>query len=122
MTNRKHTKLFSIRSQASGNELVEELKNAIQYQYAYDMFENLCNEYTYRYEREHLTDTKLRDILNCLPDNIKLGEWSEPPQCMPDDVKVPNDSISAYHKYYAVYKKDFAKWTGREVPQFMSYA
>ncbi|MAL86280.1 MAG: glycogen phosphorylase [Opitutae bacterium] len=32
MTNRKHTKLFSIRSQASGNELVEELKNAIQYQ------------------------------------------------------------------------------------------
>lgn len=97
-------------------------ENAIQYQYAYDMFENLCNEYTYRYEREHLTDTKLRDILNCLPDNIKLGEWSEPPQCMPDDVKVPNDSISAYHKYYAVYKKDFAKWTGREVPQFMSYA
>ena len=32
MKNRKHTKLFSIRSQASGNELVEELKNAIQYQ------------------------------------------------------------------------------------------
>ena len=32
MTNRKHKKLFSIHSQASGNELVEELKNAIQHQ------------------------------------------------------------------------------------------
>ena len=32
MTNRKHKKLFPIHSQASGNELVEELKNAIQHQ------------------------------------------------------------------------------------------
>ena len=28
-------------------------------------------------------------------------------------------SIDAYHKYYAVYKKDFARWTDRPVPQFM---
>ena len=80
----------------------------------------MCNEYTHRYGKKHLTDTKLREILYYSPDNITLGEWKEPPQCMPDDVKVENDSLSAYHKYYAVYKKDFAKWTKREVPQFMS--
>lgn len=93
-------------------------ENAIQYQFAYDMFVNLCEEYTYRYEKKHLTDTKLRNVLNNLPDNIKLGRWSEPPQCMPDDVKTES-TVEAYHKYYRIYKKDFAKWTGRPVPEFM---
>lgn len=95
-------------------------ENSQQYMYAYHMFVSLCNEYTYRYGKTHLTDSKLREILFYTPDNITLGKWKEPPQCMPDDVKVENDSLSAYHKYYAVYKKDFAKWTKREVPQFMS--
>jgi hypothetical protein len=84
------------------------------------MFTALCDEYTYRYEKIHLTDTKLREILSHLPDNIQEGQWSEPPQCMPEDVKVENDTLSAYHKYYAIYKKEFAKWTDRPVPSFMS--
>jgi len=95
-------------------------ENAIQYQYAYDMFTALCDEYTYRYDKTHLTDTKLRVLLNEIPNNITLGVYSEPPQCMPEDVKVQNDSISAYHKYYANYKKGFAVWTDRPVPSFMS--
>ena len=41
-------------------------ENAIQYQYAYDMFTALCDEYTYRYERIHMTDSKLRELLNNL--------------------------------------------------------
>ena len=66
-----------------------------------------------------------RDILgflksfNEIPNNITLGSYSEPPQCMPEDVKVQNDSISAYHKYYQEYKKDFAVWTARPTPEFM---
>jgi hypothetical protein len=94
-------------------------ENAIQYQYAYDMFTALCDEYTYRYGKVHLTDTKLRGLLDFLPNNITLGVYSEPPQCMPDDVKMES-TIDAYHKYYAIYKKDFAVWTDRPVPQFMS--
>ena len=94
-------------------------ENAIQYQYAYDMFVALCDEYTYRYGKVHLTDKKLRKLLNNLPNNITLGVFNEPPQCMPNDVKVLGDTINAYHKYYAVYKKDFAKWTSRPVPKFM---
>lgn len=93
-------------------------ENAIQYQYAYDMFVALCDEYTYRYGKVHLTDKKLRKLLNNLPNNITLGVYSDPPQCMPDDVKTES-TITAYHKYYAVYKKDFAKWTSRPVPNFM---
>ena len=94
-------------------------ENAIQYQYMYDMFVALCDEYTYRYGKIHMTDEKLRALLNEIPTNMELGTWREPPQCMPDDVKTES-TITAYHKYYAVYKKDFAKWTDRIKPQFMS--
>ena len=94
-------------------------ENAIQYQFMYDMFVALCDEYTYRYGRIHMTDEKLRDLLNEIPRNMELGTWRQPPQAMPDDVKTES-SLEAYHKYYAVYKKDFAVWTDRPVPEFMS--
>ena len=83
------------------------------------MFVALCDEYTYRYGRIHMTDEKLRDLLNEIPRNMELGTWRQPPQAMPDDVKTES-SLEAYHKYYAVYKKDFAVWTDRPVPEFMS--
>ena len=94
-------------------------ENAIQYQYMYDMFVACCDEYIYRYGRIHMTDTKLRELLNELPKNIKLGVWKEPPPAMPDYCKVVGNSLLSYHKYYAKEKKDFAKWTLREVPTFM---
>ena len=93
-------------------------ENAIQYQYMYDMFVALCDEYTYRYGKVHMTDDKLRELLNVLPKNIKLGTWRQPPPAMPDYCK-HEDSIISYHKYYANEKKGFAKWTNRERPTFM---
>ena len=95
-------------------------ESAIQYQYMYDMFVALCDEYTYRYGKVHMTDSKLRELLNELPRNIPLGDWRQPPQAMPDDVKT-ECSLEAYHKYYQVYKSGFAKWTNRPVPNFMQF-
>jgi hypothetical protein len=94
-------------------------ENAVHYQFVYDLFAALCKEYTYRYARAHLTETKLLDLLNQLPNNIDLCAWREPPQCMPDDVKMKS-SIDGYHKYYNKYKKDFAVWTARPTPEFMN--
>jgi hypothetical protein len=37
---------------------------------------------------------------------------------MPDDVKMKN-SIDAYRNYYRTYKMDMARYTKREVPEFM---
>jgi hypothetical protein len=88
------------------------------YQFVYDMFVALCNEYTYRYGRVHLTEEKLKDLLQHLPNNIASADFVEPPQAMPDDVKTSN-AVDAYQNYYKVYKKDFAKWTDRETPSFM---
>ena len=44
------------------------------------MFVALCDEYTFRYGKVHMTDSKLREILNEIPRNMELGEWREPPQ------------------------------------------
>jgi hypothetical protein len=88
------------------------------YQFVYDMFVALCNEYTHRYGKTHLTEEKLKDILQHLPNNIASADFVDPPQAMPDDVKT-HDAIDAYQNYYRVYKKDFAKWTARETPGFM---
>ena len=88
------------------------------YQFVYDMFVALCNEYTHRYGRVHLTEQKLKDLLQHLPNNIASADFVEPPQAMPDDVKTSN-AVDAYQNYYKVYKKDFAKWTDRETPSFM---
>ena len=88
------------------------------YQFVYDMFVALCNEYTHRYGRVHLTEEKLKDLLQHLPNNIASADFVEPPQAMPDDVKTSN-AVDAYQNYYRVYKKDFAKWTDRQIPSFM---
>ena len=88
------------------------------YQFVYDMFVALCNEYTHRYGRVHLTEEKLKDILQHLPNNITRADFVEPPQAMPDDVKTSN-TVDAYQNYYRVYKKNFAKWTDRMTPAFM---
>ena len=88
------------------------------YQFVYDMFVALCNEYTHRYGRVHLTEEKLKDLLQHLPNNIASADFVEPPQAMPDDVKTSN-AVDAYQNYYKVYKKDFAKWTDRETTAFM---
>ena len=82
-------------------------------------FAALCDEYTYRYGKVHETFRKLNVVLSELPTNIPKNGFREPPQCMPEDVK-SESVIEAYHKYYAVYKKDFARWTERPIPSFMS--
>lgn len=89
------------------------------YEFLYKLFCSLCDEYTHRYGKVHMTDTKLRDLLSEPPANIAEGSFSAPPPAMPDDCKQPN-VLKSYHKYYRVYKKDFAKWTNRPVPNFMS--
>jgi hypothetical protein len=60
----------------------------------------LGNEYTKRYGKEHLTITKCKEPLYLCPFGMPDGEFTEPPQCMPDQYKVPDCSITAYWNYY----------------------
>tara|TARA_R110000737_G_scaffold247286_1_gene257437 strand:- start:316 stop:792 length:477 start_codon:yes stop_codon:yes gene_type:complete len=74
--------------------------NNENYQWLYDHMLALGKEYTKRYKRTHLTITKCKDILAIAPPSIPTGSFNEPPQCMPDEYKVENDSVSAYWNYY----------------------
>jgi len=87
------------------------------YAWHYWLFHELCKEYTHRYGKVHLTETKLLDVLSKVPDNIPDVGQTKFPQAMPDYCKM-SDSIEAYRKYYINEKKYFAKWTNREVPEW----
>jgi hypothetical protein len=96
--------------------------HVINYNYLYKLFCAVCDEYTYRYGKVHMTDAKLRKILRKEPDNIyfdnKTKIWLGPTPAMPDECKIKNDHLASYRKYYIDKKADMAKWTNREPPEW----
>jgi len=83
------------------------------------LWHHLCEEYTYRYNKDHATYIKLARYLEILPRNLSFANNATVvPQCMPDDVKSENP-VDGYRNYYSQYKKDFARWTNRPTPEFM---
>jgi hypothetical protein len=86
------------------------------YIWGFNLLEALHSEYTHRYKKVHAS-FRIMDFLVNPPSLIKLGAQTPFPQCMPDDAKNV-DSIQAYRKYYIMYKKHFARWTNRDVPEW----
>ena len=89
----------------------------LNYYWLYDMWVHLMVEYTYRYDKFHATG-RLIDALRDAPRNIPIGVFTEPTPAMPDDVKVPGDSIASYRKYYIQNKPHLANWKKRPVPEW----
>jgi hypothetical protein len=78
----------------------------------------LCVEYEYRYGRRHACLDVLTDIACQCWDYLPSGDYTDPPQAMPDEYKNTN-VIEAYRRYYYFEKSRFAKWTKRPKPYFM---
>ena len=78
------------------------------YMWLYDHMIALGDEYTKRYGKTHLTITKCKEFLSKPPLNLPGGEFTEPPQAMPDEYKVEGDSITAYWNYYISDKSHIA--------------
>lgn len=78
----------------------------------------LCKEYTHRYNKVHKVEqTGLCYLLaNTLPRNMEWSGFTEPTPAMPDEYKVPNNSIKSYMNYYIGEKRYLWKWKNREVP------
>ena len=76
-------------------------ENSRQYYWLFDHMLALGNEYTKRYGKKHLSITKCFPYLQYTQVGMPLGgQFTEPPQCMPDEYKVEGDSLSAYWNYY----------------------
>ncbi len=87
------------------------------YWWLYNLWRDLMREYTFRYGKHHVAE-KLIPFLSFAPSNIPVAIADPMPQCMPDQYKVPGDSIQAYHNYYIGDKQRFAVWTNRAIPEW----
>lgn len=86
------------------------------YEWHYEHFIALSNEFKHRYGKEHLSFTKLSEFLKNKPKNLKKGSLTPFAQAMPDDVK-DSDPVVAYINYYTKYKREIATWNrGRQQP------
>ena len=91
----------------------------LQYEWTYHLFKFLCAEYTHRFNKVHKTDAKLREALRTPPLAITDDSaYTQPPQCMPDQYKVPDDAVKAYRNYYIGEKAYFAKWAYTRTPEW----
>ena len=92
------------------------------YQWLWNLASELCQEYRHRYggttDKQHKTSLVIQK-LSFAPNNIsRYGVFAEPPQAMPEDVKVPGNSVQAYKNYYKAYKTRFATCKNREIPDW----
>ena len=74
------------------------------YKWLYDHMIALGEEYTRRYGKKHLTILKCGGVLSKAPINVTKTELTPMPQCMPDQYKVPGNSVEAYWNYYEAEK------------------
>jgi hypothetical protein len=74
------------------------------YIWLYDHMIALGNEYTRRYGKKHLTILKCSGALCKAPNNVTKVDLTPMPQCMPDQYKVPGNSVEAYWNYYEAEK------------------
>ena len=90
-------------------------KGIIQYRWLHNLLIELCKEYTYRYGKIHKVERDgLLWKLEQPPKNIHTDVfWSEPTPAMPDEVKIPGDSMASYHNYYINNKTHLASWRGK---------
>lgn len=78
------------------------------YFWLYQHFIALGEEYTKRYKKQHLSITKLADILYNVPKNIETKGFTKVPQFM-DEKYFNESSIDAYWNYYIGVKHTIAE-------------
>ena len=89
------------------------MQSAYNYIWLYRHMMALNEQFKLRYDKpfDHMTIQKLGKVLKEIPKNIPLNKiGTEPPPAMPDECKVPGDSIASYRKYYIMKKRPFATW------------
>ena len=89
------------------------------YKWLVKLFSNLLAEYEHRYKKIHAT-SRLLNTLSDLPNNIQIGDITEFTQCMPKEYH-SFDPVIAYRLFYINEKKNFAKYTDRQYPDFLLY-
>jgi hypothetical protein len=90
------------------------------YAWLWNLLQALCKEYTYRYAKVHKVEREgLLEELRFVPCGIpEHPKFTEPTPAMPDEFKVPKNSIQSYKNYYIGAKARLASWKNRNVPEW----
>ena len=94
---------------------VRQSKN--NYVWLFNLFCSLIVEYRHRYEKVHKCAAMIDTLAN-IPVNTPDIEFTEPTPAMPDECKVPGNSIASYRSYYIMNKGHLASWKKRNIPEW----
>ena len=76
------------------------------YYWLWRLGQELCKEYTRRYDRTHLCERHINNLALNSPVTMMSPSFS---QCMPDQYKC-RSVVAAYRSYYMGEKRDIATW------------
>lgn len=95
-------------------------KSPENYNWLANLLLEVCTEYTYRYGKVHKVERSglCYVLYKNMPQKIGNEGWSEPTPAMPDEYKVPGDSIQSYINYYVNAKTHLASWKKRTIPSW----
>ena len=98
-------------------------ESSANYQWHYEHFVCLCDEYEYRYDKVHATRTLLEKPLAKMPKNLPTGKMTpfklamtSNPECM-----FPEDPVKSYRLFYQTKQDRFKMaWTNRPIPEWFN--
>jgi len=81
--------------------------DGFNYMWAYELMMALGEEFLVKSDKggDHLTIEKFRDVLKHPPKNLIFDRFEAPWPAMPDEYKVPGDSLASYRNYYEMKKE-----------------
>jgi hypothetical protein len=90
-------------------------QSSANYMWLAELLEECCIEYSYRYGKIHKVESSglMQSLKNTFPKNIPDKPFTEPTPAMPDECKVPGDSIKSYRNYYLMNKSHLWSWKGK---------
>ena len=98
-------------------------QSACNYEWHYQHFIALCDEYTYRYGKIHATDKLLRNALKRHPKNIKKNDLTLFPLAMKSNPECmfPADPVKSYRLFYQTKQDRFKmSWSKRQTPEWFN--
>lgn len=90
------------------------------YNWLVDHLFALSDEYSYRYNKKHVTIEKLGVQIASPPLNLKEWDRTPMPSCMDEQYKISDDPIVNYRNYYKYGKSALHKWKNREAPDWIA--
>lgn len=97
------------------------MQTSSNYEWHYQHFAALAQEFTYRYEKQHRSYILLKDVLKNQPKNILIGPQTDWPLAMKNfpECMFRGEAVRSYRAFYQKKQERFKMvWSKRPVPDW----